>query len=55
MQRQDDGTWRGRAFVPDMNMTFTGFAQPLSHETLKIKGCLIRNLFCRSQVWTRVG
>jgi uncharacterized protein (DUF2147 family) len=55
MKKRPDGAWRGRAFVPDLNMTFAGSAEPLTAQTLKIKGCLVGNMFCRSQIWNRVG
>jgi len=46
--------WRGKVFVPDHNMTLTGTARPLDAAHLEAKGCLIRNLVCKSQIWTRV-
>lgn len=55
MKRDDEGVYRGRAFVPDLNMTFSGTAEAVSGETLKIRGCLVRNIFCRAQIWTKVG
>lgn len=46
--------WRGKVFVPDHNLTLTGAARPLDPEHLEAKGCLVRNLLCKTQVWTRI-
>jgi uncharacterized protein (DUF2147 family) len=47
--------WRGKVFVPDMRMTFSGAASPVDTTGLKARGCLIGNYLCRSQVWRRIG
>lgn len=46
--------WKGRVFVPDLNMTFSGQVRLLDHASLRAKGCLLPNFLCKSQVWTRV-
>lgn len=46
--------WKGRVFVPDLNMTFSGQVRLLDRASLKAKGCLLPNFLCKSQVWTRV-
>ena len=48
------GAWRGKVFVPDLNMTFSGTAEVLDARTLRAKGCVLGNLICKSQIWTRV-
>lgn len=45
---------RGKVFVPDLNATFSGAAQRLDDRTLKAKGCILGNLICKSQIWTRI-
>jgi len=51
---QKNGAWRGKVFVPDLNMTFSGTAEVLDANRLKAKGCVLINVLCKSQVWTRV-
>ncbi len=46
--------WKGKVFVPDLNMTFSGQVHLLDRASLKAKGCLLPNFLCKSQVWTRV-
>jgi uncharacterized protein (DUF2147 family) len=54
MVRTDDGTWRGKVFVPDVNRTFTGSARPLDGSRLQARGCLFANVICKSQTWVRL-
>ncbi len=51
-QLQKNGSWKGRVFVPDLNMTLSGTADFPDATTMKAKGCLL--LFCKSQTWRRV-
>jgi len=51
-QLQKNGSWKGRVFVPDLNMTLSGTADFPDASTMKAKGCLL--LFCKSQTWRRV-
>ena len=46
--------WKGKVFVPDLNMTFSGQVRLLDRTSLKAKGCLLPNFLCKSQIWTRV-
>jgi len=48
------GAWRGKVFVPDLNMTFSGAAEVLDAKTLRAKGCVLGGILCKSQIWTRV-
>lgn len=50
-----DRGWRGKVFVPDLNVTLGGAVRPLDGEHLQAKGCLISGLLCKSQVWSRVA
>lgn len=50
-----DGVWKGKVFVPDLNRTFSGRAQPISEQKLKAQGCFVAGFLCKSQVWTRLG
>ncbi|WOE73894.1 DUF2147 domain-containing protein [Alterisphingorhabdus coralli] len=49
------GIWRGRAFVADKGREVSGSAEILDADRLKIKGCLLGRVGCRSQVWTRLS
>jgi uncharacterized protein (DUF2147 family) len=51
-QLQKSGSWKGKVFVPDLNMTLSGTADFPDASTMKAKGCLL--LFCKSQTWRRV-
>lgn len=46
--------WKGKVFVPDLDMTFSGQVRLLDRASLRAKGCLLPNFLCKSQVWTRV-
>jgi uncharacterized protein (DUF2147 family) len=45
--------WKGRLFVPDLNKRSTAELRQLSPNQLKIRGCALGGLICKSQVWTR--
>lgn len=49
------GVWNGRVFVPDMGRTFSGSIVANSARSMTGKGCLIGNLLCKTQTWTRIG
>jgi len=51
---EKSGSWRGKVFVPDLNMTLSGTADFPDPMTMKAKGCLLPNLLCKSQTWKRV-
>jgi uncharacterized protein (DUF2147 family) len=46
---------RGKVFVPDLGLTFGGTAERLDAETIKARGCVVGNLICKSQLWTRIS
>jgi uncharacterized protein (DUF2147 family) len=45
--------WAGRLFIPDDNIHVSAKLQLLSATQLKLTGCAVAGLFCRSQIWTR--
>jgi uncharacterized protein (DUF2147 family) len=53
-QPKKNGVWQGKVFIPDLNRTFTGSAEPVDARTLRAKGCLFANVLCKTQTWTRV-
>lgn len=46
--------WQGRVFVPDMGRTFYSTITRLDPGRLKISGCILGGLVCKSQIWRRV-
>ncbi len=46
--------WSGTVYVPDMGRRFASRIEEPSPGQLKIKGCLLGGLICRSQLWTRI-
>jgi uncharacterized protein (DUF2147 family) len=55
MTRDKNGTWRGKVFVPDLNMTVSGRAEPIDETHLRARGCLIAGMLCKSQIWVRLS
>lgn len=49
-----ENEWKGRVYVPDLDMTFSGQVRLLDRLSLRAKGCLLPNFLCKSQTWTRV-
>jgi len=47
------GKWRGRMFVPDINYRSKAELRLLSESQLKVTGCMVGRMICKSQVWTR--
>lgn len=47
--------WRGKVFVPDLNRTLAGSARAIDANHLEAKGCVLGGLFCKAQIWTRIG
>jgi uncharacterized protein (DUF2147 family) len=45
--------WAGKLFIPDDNIHVSAKLQLLSAARLKLTGCAVAGLFCRSQIWTR--
>ncbi len=52
-RRQDPGNWQGQVFVPDMGSTFFSRIHQPDDGHLKISGCILHGLLCKSQIWTR--
>lgn len=49
------GTWKGKVFVPDLNVTVSGSAELLDANTLKARGCIFAGIGCKSQNWKRIS
>lgn len=44
--------WKGKAFVPDLNKSFSGTLTIKNEDTAVAHGCVL--IVCKSQTWTRV-
>ena len=51
--RVDTTAWSGTAFVPDMNTHVAAHLTLIDPDHLKISGCELGGLVCKSQVWTK--
>ena len=45
--------WTGTLFIPDDNVHVAARLQLLGSRQLKLTGCALAGLFCRTQVWSR--
>lgn len=45
--------WQGRVYVPDMGGTYFSRMERLDPGHLKISGCILGGLICKSQVWVK--
>ncbi|MES2753099.1 MAG: DUF2147 domain-containing protein [Pseudomonadota bacterium] len=52
--RRDGATaWAGTLYIPDKHRTVSSTLQTSRGDTLKVSGCLIGRILCKTQVWTR--
>lgn len=47
------GHWKGRLFVPDMNKRTHADIAPAGPDRIKVRGCLVGGVLCKSQLWSR--
>lgn len=45
--------WAGKLYIPDDNIHVSARLQLLGAGALKLTGCALAGIVCRSQVWTR--
>lgn len=45
--------WSGTLFIPDDNIHVSAKLQTIGRNQLKLTGCALIGLFCRTQIWTR--
>lgn len=53
LRPRSNGQWRGKLFVPDLNVRVNGKITLINPNKLRVSGCLIGGMICGSQVWTR--
>jgi uncharacterized protein (DUF2147 family) len=51
--RSAGNRWTGTLFIPDDNVHVSARLHLVSNRQLKLSGCALAGLFCRSQIWTR--
>jgi uncharacterized protein (DUF2147 family) len=49
------GSWKGTVFVPDLGRRFSSEIDVLAADRIRISGCILHGLICKSQIWTRIG
>jgi uncharacterized protein (DUF2147 family) len=55
-RKQADGTWgNGTVYVPDQGMSFSGYAEVLGPNHVKVSGYVLLPIFGSSEVWTRIN
>jgi uncharacterized protein (DUF2147 family) len=47
------GKWKGRLFIPDMNHRSRAELSLVGAGQLKVTGCAVGRMLCKSQLWTR--
>ena len=52
--RKDGKRYKGKLYNPRDGKTYTGTIEPLSANKLKLSGCVLGGLICKSQTWTRI-
>ena len=50
-----EGRWKARLFVPDLNKTSKVQLHLLGLDQLKVTGCALGRVVCKSQIWTRAA
>lgn len=48
-----ENRWKGRLFVPDLKKTSKAEVRQLGPDQVKVTGCAVGRLLCKSKVWTR--
>ena len=49
-----DGRWKGQLFIPDLNKRSRAELRRLGPDHVKVTGCTLGRLVCKSEVWTRM-
>nr|WP_086491552.1 DUF2147 domain-containing protein [Novosphingobium panipatense] len=51
--REGDGGWQGEVYVPDMGGSFFSRIHQPDPAHLRISGCILHGLICKSQIWSK--
>jgi uncharacterized protein (DUF2147 family) len=52
---EGSGSWSGTVFLPDKGRRFYSEIEQVDANNMKVKGCILHGLICRSQVWRRIA
>ena len=47
--------WRGSVYIPDINTTASATVTQLDRGLIRISGCTLMGLACKTQHWHRIG
>jgi uncharacterized protein (DUF2147 family) len=51
----DEGRWKGRLFIPDLNRRSRAELRMIAPDQLKVTGCAVGRVVCKSQIWVRAA
>lgn len=54
VKRVAPNRWTGKLYVPDDNIHVSARLELITYRDLRLTGCGLVGLVCRSQIWTRV-
>jgi uncharacterized protein (DUF2147 family) len=54
LHSRSPGRWTGKLFIPDLNKRSKADLRWLGPDRLKVTGCAVGGILCKSQLWTRV-
>lgn len=49
------GKWRGKVYVPDIDRHASATVVRLQPDQLRVSGCVLAGLICKSREWQRIG
>ena len=55
LKSSGQATWTGKLYIPDVNTNASAKVLQLSPVLLRISGCALLGLACRTQHWHRIG
>lgn len=54
LKRTEPNRWTGHLFIPDDNIHVSARLELVTYRGLRLTGCGLVGLICRTQIWTRV-
>lgn len=55
LRRHANGRWKGKAYVPDIDVRASAVMVPVKPNLLRVSGCILGGLICRTAHWHRMG
>ena len=53
-QRADEGKWRGKVYLPDLDTNVSATVTQLDSDTILVSGCMVLKIACKTQHWWRM-